>query len=275
MIAIPKSETLRFGRTVAADRTEPRARSRVLLARFRVNFFESVRERRLVKIPQRIEIVPAVVPHERVDPDFIRLEQMFIPRVHDFETVVLFHAFVDDVVAVDVQLIPRIVVNERAPRHHALALVVSEKRTPFLPGNERTDNGRNLPHFAFFQRCFARPRSRHLVAGNFVFAHRRFERSKSGLRHDGRAARVPEHLCAFHRERERNNRRHRRVLFRGNFHFLPNVMRTVAQHRAPLDREIAFRELRRKRLPGKPLGKFQRVRIAFELNFFDARAIHL
>lgn len=119
-----------------------------------VNALEALRER-FVEIPQAVEFIPAVVPDEGVNGHAALLEKLFLPVFQDGQAIVLPSCAwreVRIIVAVDVQFIPGIIMDEGAVGHHAFHSIGQEGAS-FLAG-ANSENGGYVPYFSGLQGGF-------------------------------------------------------------------------------------------------------------------------
>ena len=151
----------------------------------------------MVELPQRVPIVPAVVPDETVEADSMFLIEIGIERADHFEALRLVHALerIVEVVAVDVEIIPRVVMPILAIRMGALALEVVGEGAAELTFGSDADRGGKRPGDARsegeipWQGCgdIARCQCAIVSGTRVVFRHRVFEAEKPIAIADGRS----------------------------------------------------------------------------------------
>ena len=158
MLDVPVGEALAFGGSIAAHRTQPCSDACLLPGGGGINALEALREH-FVEVPQTVEFVPPVIPYEGINGRAAFLEKLLLPVFQHGQALLFRHApgGVGVVVAVDVQLIPGVVMDEGAVGHGALPFHVREEGPALLPGGEETYNGGYVPDFPGLEGCLAAP----------------------------------------------------------------------------------------------------------------------
>ncbi len=235
-----------------------------------MNLRKSIRQS-LIEMPQRLRIVPSVIKQKRVHLHAALLHQLIAERMHTIQRRRLIKA-----VAIP-NVVPRVVMQKSPVRMRPLLLDIRKKIPPHLPWSRHPNHRRISNRIPCLQRQHARQNRRCSPIFHRTLRQRKLKPEKEISRHHRRTRNLPHNLCTWRVEVKHphlgNINRLRPGLQR---HLLSQIIRTLAQHRAPAHghRNIVRTQIRAHPSPRHPRGLARRRRSRRSLLFHRSR-LHL